>query len=123
MNAQDAREAVASALTAIVPDADIDSLPEDASLRDELELDSLDFLSFVEQLSTRAQVRAAWDGPPPDPSMVSGRTVFDGTRTVARYVVHCSDGVLVLDPPAGPALPALHLPLQTDAGDHPPPPR
>jgi hypothetical protein len=73
--------------------------------------------------STRAQVRAAWDGPPPDPSMVSGRTVFDGTRTVARYVVHCSDGVLVLDPPAGPALPALHLPLQTDAGDHPPPPR
>ncbi len=26
-------------------------------LRDEFELDSLDFLSFVEQLSTRAQVR------------------------------------------------------------------
>jgi acyl carrier protein len=57
MNAQDARAAVAAALTAIVPDADIDALPEDAALRDELELDSLDFLSFVEQLSTRAQVR------------------------------------------------------------------
>lgn len=57
MNAQDARAAVAAALTAIVPDAQIDTVPEDAPLRDELELDSLDFLSFVEQLSTRAGVR------------------------------------------------------------------
>jgi acyl carrier protein len=57
MTPQDARQAVAAALTAIVPDADIDGLADDASLRDELELDSLDFLSFVEQLSTRAQVR------------------------------------------------------------------
>lgn len=57
MTPQDARRAVAAALTAIVPDADIDALDDDAPLRDELELDSLDFLSFVEQLSTRSQVR------------------------------------------------------------------
>lgn len=57
MNAQDAREAVAHALTDIVPDADLAAIPGDAPLRDELELDSLDFLTFVELLSTGAHVR------------------------------------------------------------------
>lgn len=57
MNPQQAREAVAGALTDIVPDADIDAIPQDGVLREELELDSLDFLSFVELLSSRAQVR------------------------------------------------------------------
>ncbi|WP_350275755.1 phosphopantetheine-binding protein [Kribbella sp. HUAS MG21] len=49
---QDARELVGDALLRIVPDADLDALPDDAPFRDELELDSLDFLSFVELLST-----------------------------------------------------------------------
>ena len=57
MTPQDARQAVAGALTEIVPDADLDTIPEDASLREELELDSLDFLTFVELLSSRTQAR------------------------------------------------------------------
>lgn len=47
-----ARTAVRDAIRRIVPDADFESLGDDASFRSELELDSLDFLSFVELLST-----------------------------------------------------------------------
>ena len=51
LTAQDARSLVGDSLVRIVPDADLDTLPDDAPFRDELELDSLDFLSFVELLS------------------------------------------------------------------------
>lgn len=54
---EEARRLVAEALTTIVPDADPLSLEEGASLREELELDSLDFLTFVERLSRRARIR------------------------------------------------------------------
>jgi acyl carrier protein len=57
LSAADARRVVADALLRIVPDADLDALPDDAPVRSELELDSLDFLSFVELLSTGAGVR------------------------------------------------------------------
>jgi hypothetical protein len=48
----DATSAVQEAIRKIVPDADFSTLPGDAALRDAFELDSLDFLSFVELLST-----------------------------------------------------------------------
>ena len=51
MNVQEARETIAQVLRRIAPDVDVDELPDDVPLREELELDSLDFLSFVEQLS------------------------------------------------------------------------
>lgn len=54
MNATDV---VNAALTAIVPDADVTGLDQDADLRDTFELDSLDFLSFVEQLSEHSGTR------------------------------------------------------------------
>ncbi|MCB8957990.1 MAG: acyl carrier protein [Nocardioides sp.] len=57
MTPQDARRTVADALIEIVPDADVDAFPASAPLREELELDSLDFLTFVELLSSRARVR------------------------------------------------------------------
>lgn len=57
MNTTEAHDLVAAALTRIVPDADVAGLPEDAPLRRELELDSLDFLAFVEHLSELAGVR------------------------------------------------------------------
>jgi acyl carrier protein len=53
----DARRAVESALLRIVPDADFDELDEQDPLRRELELDSLDFLSFVELLTSATGVR------------------------------------------------------------------
>jgi acyl carrier protein len=54
MTPEQARAAVAESLHLIVPDADLESLPDERPLRDALELDSLDFLSFVELLSKRA---------------------------------------------------------------------
>lgn len=53
----DARAAVAAAIRRIIPDADLDTLDDDASFRSELELDSLDFLSFVELLSGATGIR------------------------------------------------------------------
>ena len=47
MNASTIRESVYRVLASIAPEADLDSLPPEASLRDELDLDSMDFLSFV----------------------------------------------------------------------------
>lgn len=53
----DARAAVAAAIRRIIPDADLDTLEDEASFRSELELDSLDFLSFVELLSGATGIR------------------------------------------------------------------
>lgn len=61
---QDARELVGNSLLRIVPDADLDALGDDAQFRDELELDSLDFLSFVELLSTGSGRRIDEDDYP-----------------------------------------------------------
>lgn len=53
----EARDAVATALLAIVPDADLESLGDDTPFRSELDLDSLDFLTFVENLCARTGTR------------------------------------------------------------------
>jgi len=59
-----ARAAVTDALLRIVPDADLDDVGDDGNLRSELELDSLDFLSFVEQVSSTTGVRIDEDDYP-----------------------------------------------------------
>ena len=51
------REMVGAAVRRIVPDADVETLDPDADLRQTFELDSLDFLGFVELLSERSGVR------------------------------------------------------------------
>jgi acyl carrier protein len=61
---QSARDLVGASLLRIVPDADLAALPDDAPFRDELELDSLDFLSFVELLSTGSGRRIDEDDYP-----------------------------------------------------------
>lgn len=47
MSSPEIQGAVRRALAAVAPEADLDSLPPDANLRDELDLDSMDFLGFV----------------------------------------------------------------------------
>lgn len=64
MNPQDAGAQVRHALLQVVPDADLAHLSDDEPLRDALELDSLDFLSFVEQLSAATKVRIEEDDYP-----------------------------------------------------------
>ena len=54
---EDTRELVGAAVRRVVPDADLTDVDPDADLRQTFELDSLDFLSFVELLSERSGVR------------------------------------------------------------------
>lgn len=61
---EDARAMVAKAVRRIVPDAEVEDLPPDADLRGTFELDSLDFLSFVELLVSESGVRIDEDDYP-----------------------------------------------------------
>lgn len=47
-----AREVVRDSILRIVPDADLSTIADEVDLREELELDSLDFLGMVEQVCT-----------------------------------------------------------------------
>ena len=60
----EAQDMVASAVRRIVPDADVVTVPPDADLRQTFELDSLDFLSFVELLSQESGIRIEEDDYP-----------------------------------------------------------
>jgi acyl carrier protein len=68
---EQARRAVEQALVQVAPDADTGSLAPDADLRDTLELDSLDFLRFVEGLSERTGRRIDEDDYPQLATMAS----------------------------------------------------
>lgn len=60
----EARGMVVRAVRNIVPDADVEALAPEADLRRTFELDSLDFLSFVELLVTDSGVRIDEDDYP-----------------------------------------------------------
>jgi acyl carrier protein len=56
MNRDEIRDAVRDALGEIAPEADLDRLAPDAELRDALDLDSMDFLAFVQRLAAATGV-------------------------------------------------------------------
>jgi acyl carrier protein len=57
VNRTDALAMVRDSISRVVPDADVAALRPDDAFRDALEMDSLDFLSFVEVLSEQSGVR------------------------------------------------------------------
>jgi acyl carrier protein len=54
LSTEAAREIIAQSLRTVVPGTVLDTVDPDEDLREVLELDSLDFLSFVERLSERS---------------------------------------------------------------------
>lgn len=64
MNTEDATALVKAVLTEVVPDADFSAVGPDTDFRQALEMDSLDFLSFVEELSRRSGCRLEEDDYP-----------------------------------------------------------
>lgn len=74
MNTQQATQVIEDVLGQVAPDADLTSLAPDADLRDTLELDSLDFLSFVEGLSKRVGHRIEEDDYPKLATLASAAT-------------------------------------------------
>ncbi|MEU9836469.1 acyl carrier protein [Streptosporangium sp. NPDC048047] len=77
MTPQQAEEIVRRVLGQVAPDADPEALPPDADLRDALELDSLDFLGYVERLSEAGGCRIDEDDYP------ALATVAGGARFLA----------------------------------------
>ncbi|HEU5161054.1 MAG TPA: acyl carrier protein [Streptosporangiaceae bacterium] len=64
MSPDEARAIVADALHQVAPEIDIEAVERDADFRDTVELDSLDFLNFVEILSERTGRRIEEDDYP-----------------------------------------------------------
>jgi acyl carrier protein len=64
MSPDEARAIVADALHQVAPEIDIEAVERDADFRDTVELDSLDFLNFVEILSERTGRRIDEDDYP-----------------------------------------------------------
>jgi len=64
MTPDQARLLIEEALAQIAPDVDIGTLTPDTDIRDDLGLDSLDFLRFVEILSERTGTQVAEDDYP-----------------------------------------------------------
>ena len=57
MTSEKIREAVRDILSDIAPDEDLSGLKEDVAFRDQLELDSMDFLDIVMELRKRYRVQ------------------------------------------------------------------
>lgn len=56
MNDLAIRTSVIESLRRVAPEADLDDLPGDVELRDELDLDSMDFLNFVVAIGERTGI-------------------------------------------------------------------
>ena len=56
MNLETLRPVIRESLLAIAPEADLQALPPDANVREELDLDSMDFLNFLTALHTKLHV-------------------------------------------------------------------
>ncbi|MFF1278437.1 acyl carrier protein [Streptomyces marokkonensis] len=75
MNRADALNAVKESITQVVPDADLAALGPEDTFRDALEMDSLDFLSYLEILGERTGVRID-DADAPELTTLSGSADF-----------------------------------------------
>ena len=57
MTAAEIKEACSTSFTDIAPDEDLSSLKEDVPFREQLELDSMDFLDIVMELRKRYRIQ------------------------------------------------------------------
>lgn len=78
MTPEQAEQMIKDALREVAPDSDPDALPLDADLRDSLELDSLDFLNFVETLGKASGRRIDEDDYPRLATLASGAAFLAG---------------------------------------------
>ena len=71
MTAADIREAILELLSDITPDEDLSELKEDVPFREQLELDSMDFLDIVMELRKRYRIQIPEEEYPKLASMKS----------------------------------------------------
>ncbi|WP_326751254.1 acyl carrier protein [Streptomyces hirsutus] len=75
MNRTEAMDIVRESIARVIPDADFTALGPDDPFRDALDMDSLDFLSFIETLSERTRIRID-DEDSPQLTTLSGSVDF-----------------------------------------------
>lgn len=56
MNEAEAKTLVLNVLSTIAPEADLGALPDDAILREDLDLDFMDFLNFISSLHKKTKI-------------------------------------------------------------------
>jgi acyl carrier protein len=78
VNQAEAKALIIDVLAGIAPEADFTGLPGQAQLRDELDLDSMDFLNFISALHERTNL----DIPESDYSQLS--TLHDAISYLCR---------------------------------------
>jgi acyl carrier protein len=71
MNSAEIRQAIVDILKDIAPDDPVDDLNDDQSFRDQMELDSMDFLDIVMELRKRYRVQVPEEDYPSLASMAS----------------------------------------------------
>ena len=71
MTAGEIKEAIIDILSDIAPDEDLSDLKEDVAFRDQLELDSMDFLDIVMELRKRYRIQIPAEEYPELASMSS----------------------------------------------------
>jgi acyl carrier protein len=71
MTAAEIKEAITAILADIAPDEDLSDLKEDVPFRDQLELDSMDFLDIVMELRKRYRIQIPEEEYPQLASMAS----------------------------------------------------
>lgn len=71
MTADDIREAIRDILSDIAPDEDLSGLKEEVPFREQLELDSMDFLDIVMELRKRYRIQIPEEDYPRLASMAS----------------------------------------------------
>lgn len=71
MNTEEVRKVVLDIISDIAPDEDVSGLKDDVSLREQLDLDSMDFLDIVMELRKRHKVEVPAEDYPQLASMAS----------------------------------------------------
>jgi acyl carrier protein len=71
MTAADIREAVLEILGDVAPDEDLSGLKEDVAFREQLDMDSMDFLDIVMELRKRYRIQVPEEDYPQLASMAS----------------------------------------------------
>jgi len=79
MSAEDIRSGVVAELTEIAPEIDEDDLSDTELLRDQVDLDSMDWLNFLVRLHKRFEVDI------PESQYASLRTISDLTTYISRH--------------------------------------
>ena len=80
MTQNDIRAEVLTVLTTIAPEVEVEDVRDDVLLRDQVDLDSMDWLNFLIGIHNRLQVDI------PESDYASLRTLNDVVRYVERHV-------------------------------------